>query len=494
MNYLVGENIFTFNSGTEISQIQRYKALKQAGIPVKIVLRNYNRFLSHLLDEYGIDNSDVINMYDFFQGTVNILRKEQHLRLLDSIPLSDYHIEGIDNNSSRILESGKQLATIHVMPETVQLIGDIEYLDDRGNKALKEIWDWRGFKSMVETYHPDGKVATQRYLRLDGTTALEVTHMYINNEVLPTMWKLFDYYGRNYVFDNENQLFTFFLNELNIQERGTWVSDRRSLDECVLNIDNPVQTIASIHTLTFINYKKPRVGILPAYQLALNQLNKKFDTVVFPTKSQMNDVTKTVNDGRNFVYAIDSGMDKVDKPRRLRRMKKDLVLVYRGMFVDSKRITDLIKAFHQIHKQDATVKLRLQGYFPEIKYHENIKKLIDQLELNDGSLELVDYSIDSHIYDDATLFINASENEAFGIGMLESMSHGVPVLSYDIPYTNHNLIKNGVNGVLVKNKTPSALAKEVVDLINNPNYYYKLSQGAAKTAAEFNYERIAKRA
>jgi hypothetical protein len=39
-------------------------------------------------------------------------------------------------------------------------------------------------------------------------------------------------------FDTENQLFSFFLNELNAKGRGTFISDRRSVDGSVLSIVN----------------------------------------------------------------------------------------------------------------------------------------------------------------------------------------------------------------------------------------------------------------
>ena len=215
MIYLVGENVFTFNSGTEFSQFERLNAFNNNDKRAVLLLRNYNRMLSNEVKKHGLRQKDVINMYDYFQGTVKTRRKEQSLRLLDSIPLTDYHIVGVDNNYSNIEYKGKKIGEIRVMPATVGLVGSIEYYDSLGQTAVKEYWDWRGFKSMVETYHPDGSVAMQQYLRQDGSPAIEVTHMYIGDKVLPTMWKLINYKGRDWQFRTEDQLFTFFLNEIN---------------------------------------------------------------------------------------------------------------------------------------------------------------------------------------------------------------------------------------------------------------------------------------
>ncbi|WP_265483247.1 hypothetical protein [Lactobacillus sp. PV037] len=49
MKYLVGENVFTFNSGTEFSQFQRLEAFKNNNEDAVLLLRNYNRMLSNEL-------------------------------------------------------------------------------------------------------------------------------------------------------------------------------------------------------------------------------------------------------------------------------------------------------------------------------------------------------------------------------------------------------------------------------------------------------------
>lgn len=487
MNYLVGENIFSLNSGTEFSQMQRYKAFKAAGIPTKIVVRNYNRFLGQTLEANHIDPHDVINMYDFFQGTTDVPRKKQSLRLLKSIPLADYHINGIDNNHSLIQDEGKTIAIVHVMPATVGLVGDIQYLDDLGHEAVGEFWDWRGFKSMVEHYHPDGSVATQRYLRQDGSTAIEVVHMHINHQLQPTMWRLCNYHGYDYVFDTENQLFSFFLNELNAKGRGTFISDRRSVDGSVLSIVNPVQTVAAIHSLTFNNYKYPKkAGILPAYRTTLNQEKQRFNKVVFPTEDQLKDTAAVVGDSSNFFQAADCAAAEVGNTRQLEQGPR---IVFRGMLGSNRNLADLINAFRHIYKRFPQAKLLIQGYFTDQKYKTQLQDQVEKYRLKD-KVEFLNYSVDDKVYNDATVFLSASDNEAFGITMLESMAHGVPVIAYDTLYSSGNLIKDGVNGCLVKNRTPNQLAKQVVKVLSDGELYQKLSAGAVATAKRFSPDHL----
>ncbi|WP_367333770.1 glycosyltransferase [Limosilactobacillus sp.] len=473
MIYLIGENVFSLNSGTEFSQFQRLHALKRAGHEVKIVTRNYNRFLSQNLKQHGLDQQDSINMYDFFQKTLNQPRKKQGLRYLESILLQDYHVVGIDNNRSEVHYQGKTIANIHVMPATVGLVGDVEYLDDLGHPAVREYWDWRGFKSMVESYHPDGTIGSQRFLDPHGQVVLEITHMNIDGQVRPTMWKLLNYGGHNRIFDSESAIFTFFLNELNRQRQGTFISDRRSLDANVLAVDQPVQTIAVIHSQA-----KDKQGIYADYQLALNgNTTTHFDKVALPTKQEERALRRFVTYPNCLHHVMDCYYKVTTKDRQLSAKP---TLVYRGMLTEVKRILDLISAFQLIHQQLPNARFVMQGYFTA-GYQSSVENLIKQSGLND-SVDLLNYKVQPTIYDHTDLFINASENEGLGMNMVESMSHGVPVISYDVPYVNTLLPNNN----LVANGDPAALAKRVVATLSDSQGYAALSKKAYQIAGQYN--------
>ena len=473
MIYLVGENIFSLNSGTEFSQIQRLQALKRAGHQVKIVTRNYNRFLSQNLAQHGLDQTDSINMYDFFQGALDMPRKKQHLRYLKSIPLADYHIVGVDNNLSEIRYQGKALARIHVMPATVGLVGDVEYLDDLGHPAVREYWDWRGFKSMVQTYHPDGTVGSERFFSPAGQPVLEITHMHIGDQVRPTMWKLIHYQGQDRIFDSEGDLFTFFLNELNRQEQATFVSDRRSVDANVLAVDQPVQTIAVIHSQA-----ANKQGVYQDYQVALNgNAAGHFTKVALPSKQEARALQKFVTYRKALHPVMDCYYPTVATDRQL---SSQPTLVYRGMLTPVKRITDLVRAFQLVHQQLPKARLVMQGYFTA-SYQPQVTGLINQLGLT-ASVDLVDYGLEPTIYDHADLFINASENEGLGMNMVEALSHGVPVISYNVPDVKALL----PNQALVQNANPAALARQAVAILSDPQGYPARSNAARQIAAQYN--------
>lgn len=483
MDYFVGENVYTFNSGTEFSQFDRLRAFNQDQKNAILLTRNYNRLAGQDEAKHKIDPDHVINMYDYFQGTVGVERKEQSLRLLDSIPLKDYHIVGIDNNQSELTFHGKRIGLIHVMPATVGLIGSIEYYDSLGQTAVTEYWDWRGFKSMVETYHPDGSIAMQQYFNLEGKPVLEVSHMYIGDKVLPTMWKLLDYKGRDRQFRTENDLFTFFLDEINASNPGVVISDRRSLDEAVLNSKNAKKKVAYVHSVPFMHWDRPTDGILDAYKTAINGVDgKKFDEIVVPTEQEVSDLKNAIDDLPPVVTADDSYVEKVAAPKKL---GKDITLVYVGRLSEDKNIVDLIKAFEAIHREKPAAELKLQGYYSGQDYREKIENMIKDLKLSD-SVEVVDYDANQTVAQDATLFLNTSGSEGYGMNMLKAMGYGTPVVTYGVPYVQGSLVISGENGSAVEVRTPKKLAHRVMKILNDGNLYEKLSQGAIETAKKHN--------
>lgn len=214
MNYLVDKNIFMFNPDVEQVKEEWNNFPKEYNQDDYIVTRNYNRFLYRDVNAVNLDMSQVLNMYDYFQGVTNVARKEQSLRLLNQIPLSEYHIVSHGPNYSTINHAGRELAIITVLIGTVGLVNEIIYFDTAGNITVRENFDWRGFKSSVDYFNPDGSIAVQQFLNLDCKPVLEVVHMDVNGTRYPTMWKLIDFNGRNFRFDTQDELFNFFISDL----------------------------------------------------------------------------------------------------------------------------------------------------------------------------------------------------------------------------------------------------------------------------------------
>lgn len=85
MNYFVNENIFSMNSGTEFSAAQRVMLFKKNKVPAQIVTRNYNPLMIDDVHRIGLEQKDVLNMYDYFQEILDVALKDVNVRYTEAI-------------------------------------------------------------------------------------------------------------------------------------------------------------------------------------------------------------------------------------------------------------------------------------------------------------------------------------------------------------------------------------------------------------------------
>jgi len=97
---------------------------------------------------------------------------------------------------------------------------------------------------------------------------------------------------------------------------------------------------------------------------------------------------------------------------------------------------------------DGENKDRLQRKIEELDCKEVIKLLPARKDIQS-------------IYKQASLFLLTSRCEGFGMVLLEAMSFGIPCISFDCPNGPRDIIKDGVNGALVKNGDESAFEYEL---------------------------------
>jgi glycosyltransferase involved in cell wall biosynthesis len=91
------------------------------------------------------------------------------------------------------------------------------------------------------------------------------------------------------------------------------------------------------------------------------------------------------------------------------------------------------------------------------------------------------------------IFVLPSNEEAFGIVLIEAMSRALPVISTDAPGPRC-ILHSGVDGLLVPRKNPEALADAIAVLLNDPSHATALGKaGARLVASEYSLERMAQR-
>lgn len=89
----------------------------------------------------------------------------------------------------------------------------------------------------------------------------------------------------------------------------------------------------------------------------------------------------------------------------------------------------------------------------------------------------------------ADAFIHHSRYESFGLGVLEAMQAGLPVIACNVGAVPE-VITDGMEGLLIPPSDPVAMAAAVARLADSPQLRTRLAAAAHERAAQFNRDRL----
>jgi glycosyltransferase involved in cell wall biosynthesis len=155
------------------------------------------------------------------------------------------------------------------------------------------------------------------------------------------------------------------------------------------------------------------------------------------------------------------------------------VVVAAGRLERSKGYDRLIEAWAGVARRHPDWELRIFG---EGRDRDALQEQIDKLGLA-GSARLMGYS--AHLAEDmaaASLFVLSSRAEGYPMVLLEAMSCGLPVVSFDCPTGPREIITPDSDGLLVPNGDVEGLADAVSRLIGLGEGRREMGRAALQTA------------
>lgn len=209
---------------------------------------------------------------------------------------------------------------------------------------------------------------------------------------------------------------------------------------------------------------------------------RHLDGLVMLSSWQRDDVVKRFGSTNNL-FVVPNPVEiparpAIPKPRK----RSHFIAVARLEY--QKRLEDAIQIFARVLKMVPHATFDIYG---KGALRAKLQREIDDLG--------VDHAVTLRGYDPkareaswtATGFIMTSRNEGYPLATLESMSHGCPVISYDVKYGPREQITDGVDGYLVEDGDLDGFADRIVGLCEDADLVARMSEAAYQKAARHDY-------
>lgn len=211
-------------------------------------------------------------------------------------------------------------------------------------------------------------------------------------------------------------------------------------------------------------------------------IESKYDYLVVLTKDELN-----YYNSHNTVV-IPNSLSNFPKKSALLDANK---VISAGRIAPVKGYENLIKAWSVVVKTNSNWTLDIFGE-GETEYIKSLQSLISQLGLQHkvnlcGSTNCLE---DKML--DASVFAMTSLTECFPMVLLESLSCGLPIVSFDCPHGPRNIISNDKDGLLVDNQNIDKFSEALKKLLNNEELRKKMGRTARENSKRFSPELIMK--
>ncbi|WP_180921967.1 glycosyltransferase [Leuconostoc pseudomesenteroides] len=447
--------------GRTKSLLNRARIFEENGIHVRIVTTNqnfeYEKEIYELQNEGLMDSRiEINNIYDYYSNIPSNPKSnwkafcEQHFGLISKLTTI---IEGrttfyLDEETKR-----KVFSVRHSDSGAVELIDG--YSPDVDSPTLRAYVDSRGIVRKTREYVPN--------------TWKRVTDLYLDYELHPFLKLIYDESGNSrklwvrddsILFSDDKAFFTKYYTDL-FENGDVVIVDARLLDRSIIDVPLSIRRIFQMHNPHLRDYLDDKSGIRSSFKTMFDRVGSN-DSIVSLTKAQRENILTTNPELKENIAVIGHSKADVVLSPESHKNNKHIGIVAR--LAKQKNIGDALQAFDIFSQSHPEFVLDIYG---EGEEEDNLKSIAAQLSSSD---QIIFHGFTQHTNEVLQSFdfvINSSIFEGFPLFVIESISNGTPVVSYDVNWGPKEIL-GGVAGIISDERTPESLAMSMGWLVDNP--------------------------
>lgn len=480
-HYFLTSQIDETTSAIEIAEIKRLHLFSWLKVPAKIVTRNRTRGSNPVLQQLT-DSHQVINLYQYFTGLPNhterVPKAADVLLDLTNIPIE--HGLGYKDGKLRVRVNQKD-----------GWINNIDYLDQFGFTDRRDLYDFNQ-RVYSEYFDDHAKLITRLFYQKDGHVVM--TEYYRggpDNQPVLTLIQL-QHNGTLHQFDNQTELMGYFLDCLAANDfAATFYSDREDVAVPAFRLmTKPAKRYVILHSI-FTQNAKRNGEPFPYFQQAID-LKDKLSGIIVSTKQEASDIHSRFPMVKTTTIPVSYLDDQLIKqPASFSdRIPGKVIAVAR--ITPLKQLSHIIQAVVLVHKHLPFVTLDIYGYEDVNDFQEGngLRKLVKQSGA-DSYIAFKGYVHDlASVYQHADLLTLTSSYEGFAMAILEALSYGCPVLSYDINYGPAEMIQNQQNGELISAGDEHELYRRLLHLLTHREILQRYGQNAPASVEKYSASHV----
>lgn len=160
-------------------------------------------------------------------------------------------------------------------------------------------------------------------------------------------------------------------------------------------------------------------------------------------------------------------------------LEKSVIFV--GRFTKQKDFPSLLQIWQKVHQIHPDWRLEVYG---DGELKEQISATNSAIMIHEPSSNIMEE------YVKHSILILTSLYEPFGLVLPEAMSCGLPVVAFDCPYGPADIITDGVDGFLIKDRDIEAFADRVCQLIESEELRCQMGKQGVVSSQRYRADRI----